>query len=59
MRPMCLELSGGQGTLEAVTQRGGHGLDQGSGGEHWLDLGHTLHPAPMGILIATPRPSPF
>lgn len=28
---MCLELSGGQGTLGAMTQRGGHDPDQGGG----------------------------
>lgn len=56
---MCLELSGGQGTLETVSQRGSQDLDEGGAhgeGEHWVDLGHTLHPAPIGILIAIPAP---
>lgn len=56
---MCLELSGGQGTLETVSQRGSQDLDEGGAygeGEHWVDLGHTLHPASIGILIAIPAP---
>lgn len=56
---MCLELSGGQGTLEVVSQRGSQDLDEaGRHGEseHWVDLGHALHPAPISILIAIPAP---
>lgn len=55
----CLELSGGQGTLEAVSQRESQDLAEGGRhgeGEHWVDLGHTLHRAPIGILTAFPAP---